>query len=1222
MSRYYLIRAGACLLALLLGLPAGRAQTATTQPANKLPPVEETKEGETSDEIQRLSPFVVEDTDGANTYIATSTLAGTRVRTDLKDTASAITVITSQFLKDTGVKSNQDLLIYTPSTEVAGMGGNFSGAAGSKSFNEASNIINPSNNNRVRGLDRADNTRDYFLTDIPWDSFNVGRIDLQRGPNSILFGVGSPAGIVNASVNDASFKNAYKLENVIDGYGSVRTSLDVNQVLLKKQLSLRLSALQDNRKYQQEPAFNNQKRIYGALRYSPNFFGEDNHTSLRVKFENGDVASNNPRILPPTDRITPWFTSAFNKATINTLSAGNGSLSTTNPIIKLYSPGGNISFQGAASTVDVRSFYEANSSNPTNIIVGMINNGMPGLNNGAYRALAVPVYTEYAKANLAGGSFYVDKVLTDSSVFNYYDNLLDGPNKHEWQSWQAGNIDLQQTFFKDMLAIDLTYDKQSYNNGQVSWLTGKDYSIGVDVNQTIADGSTNKNLGRPYVAASDAGGNFSTKIDRQSKRAIVTLDLKSEDIFGKGWVSYVLGRSVLTGLMAEDEKRQRSVVWAEHSTTPALIDLLGLQPTSLNSIAGTRAFDWVAYLGPTLNGASSASGANVSRLLTNINPGATSVVRYFNGTWNAAASVNKTDPYTYVDFNTNTTKTGTQADNPANYVGWTGGGVNWLSASNPKDFPSLVIGGNRQKFTDKSKGFTWQGYLLGGDLVPTFGWRKDTVVNYDLNAPTNSTTGIAALDYEFDPNNYRLAEGQSRNWSGVYHFPKKLVEKVMSGVSITALYNESTNFKADAPRRNLMGEIIANPQGKTREKGVVIGVLNDRVTFRANWFKTQMSNATLQSGASAIFGGGSYLMYQLTALGYTMAAMVQDAQAGISDGAGLDKYFADGGWTNYAYTDQVAGVTWSDNFTNTSASSPWQTASQTVKSTKMVQAWLNAPAFMNKSFFTFWNVPGAGLDPAAAKTTGKLHSALGPGGTTSPFGSFNYLVAIISPSASTLPVTTVDTLAKGQEFEIAANPIKNWNVSLNYVRTFATRTNLDYTTKVYMEQMNTFFSGDAGYLRLWGIPSYQASTLWRDNLWLPYQVALSSQGQSAPEVARWRLNTASNYLFSEGKLRGVNIGGAARLEAPRISGYRYSATLGYLDVGQPLMGPRDSHFDLWFGYTKKLNYGKLVWHGQVNFRNFGERTRLVPAYYEPDGSLALARIQEGMSWTLTNSVEF
>jgi len=1168
------------------------------------------------DEVYILSPFVVEDTQGDNSYRATSTLAGTRVRTDLNDVASAISVVTAQFLKDTGVKSNQDLLVYTPSTEVSGVGGNYSGYGGSKNYNESASLINPSNKNRVRGLDAADNTRDYFLTDIPWDSFNVGRIDLQRGPNSILFGVGSPAGIINASTNDAGYRRHYKYENVVDGFGSLRNSLDVNQVLLANELSLRVSLLDDREYYQQQPAFNHQKRIYTAARFDKKFFGEGSNTTFRVKFEDGKVNSNNPRVLPPADQITPWFNSIYNKVTVNTGTVGNGYLSSTSPAILLLRPGGVASLQGVSSGPDVKSYFTGGSSSPAQVIAGSINSG-PGWLVQAIRPLQMPTYGQYASANLPGGSFYVDKVLTDPSVFNFYDNLLDGPNKHEWQNWRAGNFDLQQSFFHDKLAFDFTYDRQSYTSGQSTLLTGGYYSINVDVNQILTDGSANPYLGRPYVAGSDASGNYSYTTVRQSKRGIVTADLKAEDYFGKSWLGKILGRHVLTGLANEDERDYKMTQWAGHATTTDLISLYGATSSSLNSITGFRAFDWIYYLGKSLSGVSTASGTNLSPINVTLTPNASNVVRYFNGTWNAASTVNKTDPFTYTDYNTGAPVVGTQADNPANYTGWTSGPVNWLSATNPNQFQSLVIGGDRQNYRDISKAFTWQGYLLDGDLVPTFGWRRDQVINYDTTAQTNQATGIAPVDYQIDPAGRRDTIGESRNWSGVYHIPKKLTEKILGGMSISLLYNDSSNFKADAPRRNLLGNIIPNPQGKTREKGIVVSLFKDRLTLKANWYKTLDSNATLASGASAILGSQGYEMYQLTAFGYVEAAMIQDNLKGIPDGGVSVSALPT--WVNYAYADGVPGVAAGDNLTNTSSTSAFQTAPQTVNMQKAVQAWLNVPSFLNSNFYKFWNVPGTGIDPSKATASGMLHDSFG--GTNS-YADFNYLVSILSPSASTLPVSTVDTLSKGQEYEVGFVPVKNWNIAINYVRTFATRTNLDASTIAYMTALNSFFSGDAGNVRLYGLSAYQVSTLWHKDLWLPYQVTLSSQGQSAPEVAPWRLNLVSTYTFDHGKAKGFMFGGAARLEASRISGYRYSSALGFLDVNKPIMGPEDTHLDLWVGYTKKLKYRDLVWHTQINLRNVGEKTRLVPTYYEPDGSLALARIQQGMTWQWSNSLEF
>lgn len=92
----------------------------------------------------------------------------------------------------------------------------------------------------------------------------MGRVDLQRGPNSILFGIGSPAGVINSSVNTASLKNANKVEVQISDLGSIRGTLDLNKVIIKNELAIRISALQDNTKFKQKPAYKDDKRMYRA----------------------------------------------------------------------------------------------------------------------------------------------------------------------------------------------------------------------------------------------------------------------------------------------------------------------------------------------------------------------------------------------------------------------------------------------------------------------------------------------------------------------------------------------------------------------------------------------------------------------------------------------------------------------------------------------------------------------------------------------------------------------------------------------------------------------------------------------------------------------------------------------------------------------------------------------------------------------------------------------
>ena len=145
--------------------------------------------GAKDEPVFELSPFEV--TSEGTGYTGATTLAGNHLNTEVRDIGNAVTVITAQFLKDIGATDNQTLLQYTTNTEVGSVFGNFVGAGDGSLVDESAHFTSPNQNTRIRGLTAADNTRDYFLTNIPWDGYNVDGVDLQRGPNSILFGQGS-----------------------------------------------------------------------------------------------------------------------------------------------------------------------------------------------------------------------------------------------------------------------------------------------------------------------------------------------------------------------------------------------------------------------------------------------------------------------------------------------------------------------------------------------------------------------------------------------------------------------------------------------------------------------------------------------------------------------------------------------------------------------------------------------------------------------------------------------------------------------------------------------------------------------------------------------------------------------------------------------------------------------------------------------------------------------
>ena len=1275
MNRLYSRLGAYALTSALCLITAGRlsAQTAAAPAAGK----------SADEETIVLSPFVVEASEDQG-YSAKDTLAGTRVRTELKDVASAISVVTQQFLKDTGAKNSADLLVYTPSTEVAGIRGNFSGVAGSGIYQE--NTI--SSTTRVRGLDSADNTRDYFLTDIPWDGFNVGRVDLQRGPNSILFGTGSPAGIINTSVNDASFKTAYNVENRIDEYGSNRNSISLNQELVKGVFAIRVAYLKDNELYEQKPAFNNTTRYYAAMRFDPKLFGEDNHTSIRVKYESGKVDSNNPRQIPPTDDISLWFKTGvdayghygYNHVIINQYSTSNPTAwGTTIAGEKGGAYTNGLGLQNAVRTYwpDISNYYESTpqsvnsvpnapipSGTPIKTIVNQPNIGLSLLNSGGgltagaahpnWLPLAIPSLNVYnvnlgtlgssipgGSTPIPGGNYYAAVTLQDPSIFNFYKLLGDGANKREFQKWNAFNMAIEQQLFHDHLGLQLAYDHQDYTSGAEQFMTGENYNINLDINATYADGTPNPNVGRPYFGngASAPGLNFSNRTVREGIRFTPTLELKASDFLGNTTLAKIIGKQNVTGVVERNTVVQEYINWARYATTPEYVQSNSTNNSAANTLNSNRSFEWWAYIGPSLLTAASPANAHLTNIQSVLAPPTSQYATVFNSTWKKPTNpndpnyVNPTAPYTYINYQTGGTTTGTQADNVANYVGWTTQNINWLRSSNASDFPSLVEAANRTRFRNISTGATWQGYLLGGDLVPTVGWRKDVITNYQTAAPTNSLSGYTSLDFNDNALSRTDVRGESKSWGGVYHLPKSLTSKLPWGTTVSFFYDRSSNFKADASRLSLAGLPIPNANGQTKEYGITITTLNDKLTLKVDKFKTKVANATLadtQGNSIAGLGSNGYVVGNGTQWGYAWATDLQE---------GLNGNIPNSNIWDYANADQLPRTTPAEiaaydlyNHKGGTFVDSGGTTHKYVGADAIIAAWLTAP--FPSSFFSSYN-QSPGINPSLAYSSGRLYNGyVGgiPGGIASGVNQGG-------GSSFGNHQTTVDNLSNGTEVELSYQPTKNWNITMNYSKVNATHENIDPVSQNFIADLTQFMNGPGGQVRMWynGGPALQNT--WNSSIVAPYAVLINQLGHAAPEVSPWRFNAVSTYSFDHGFLKGVFVGGAYRLEAGRIIGYaydpkyvnqissdpRYAAvkdlTLGGLNVDKPFIGKNDSHLDVWVGYSQKLTR-KINWRVQLNIRSVGEKDKLVASRINPDGSLALARIQQGTGYQLTNSFDF
>jgi len=1231
----------------LTNLP-GHAQNAVPAAQPGAPTLQSTDLGN-QEEVVNMSPFVVDATSGQNTYQADTTLAGSRVRTDLKDVASAISVVTSQFMKDTGATNNLTLLQYTPNTEVSGPYGNYAGVAGVFVAGPGERPLNnPGTNNRVRGLDSADQTRDYFLTDIPWDSFNVDRVDLQRGPNSILFGIGSPAGIINASVNTAAFNEAYTLENRVGSYGSLRNSLDFNHVLLDQELAIRVAVLDDDTKYQQDPAFDHDKRIYGAVKWDPKFLKtKSSTTSLRANFEHGVVTANRPHVLPPGDGITPFFdASTFNHTTYDPyyaweagiMPSGSGGTVTQpgqhlNPYLEQAGGNAQLQYSGTNAVIFGSAYGPGGSGGPGSPAAygigpdgGIISSiggfpfatpiGVGGYNH--YSIISNAYHPNNPAFQGANSGFYKDVPLTDPSIFDFYNHMLEGPTNEQGQDWTAFNLALEQTFLHDRLGLQVVYDHQKYHDFSEStfenYLTFDamantmnqpwPYSTSVTEYNGTGTPGTNPNAGRAEVVS--YGGNDGTGNAVYNTRSALRItgfgELRATDFLKPSVLADLLGRHLFNGLYSDDTLMSENRTWDRFAMDENFAAVDGNTNPDLHH--GERYLNLFSYLSAPLFSATSAHGLNIAPLTTNPSPQGPVTVSYFDSHWKW--SLNPSDP-TYVNPAAPWTNpaivagvantASTQSANPANYVGWTTGTFNVLNADKG-DINSLYTSGNKVKSETTSKGLTWQGFLWDDTIVATYGWRQDTEKSRFGYGTVSNVTGAVGMDYGLDPLDpiSGVSTGDSRTWGIVLHEPKILRGKLPLGTEISLTYSHGQNSRVES-RYGLDGNPLPNAGGLTKDYGVVINTLNNKLMLKATWYDTAVSNANLTSVGDTGLGGNAY--YAILLDGWTTGGALQDL-AGIAGAAPGWEYFWD----------------WTANDHKTGPSDPSSAAYQndpvTLHEKQAALAWLNnpPPATWSKNFgVPIVNMTAVNAGDWAHVTTNGTYNPLTD-------GQWAY-----TPTKGPATTATVNDVSKGLELEVVGQLTKNWNISLNASKQKAYQTSLGAEFVSFITAQYQRYQGVGGDLRLWSAGDQTVRDYYNQNVWAAFQFQLQTNGKMVSEMAPWRCNLVTSYVFDHGFLKDVNVGLGYRYQEGEILGYALNDAKDNLDVNRPYWGSSLEFVDCWAGYGRKLTK-KVNWHIQLNIHSIGDRARLTPISVQPDGSPAGERILEGQTWELTNTLSF
>ena len=252
------------------------------------------------DSTVRLSPFEVNEANKG--YYATNTMYGTRLNTKLEDLGSSISVVTKQQMSDFAMLDINDIFAYESGTEGTG---NHTDFAIDRNGMVADNIQNnPQGANRVRGGSAANISMDNFATSgrVPIDPINIDAVEISRGPNSSIFGLGQGSGTVNTITASANLsRETSTVETRVDSTGGYRASLDLNRPLLRDKLAIRANTVYQHDAYRLKPAGAVERRYNFMVRAQP-----FKNTNIKASYQVYDFFGTRPNSLTPRDAVSYW----------------------------------------------------------------------------------------------------------------------------------------------------------------------------------------------------------------------------------------------------------------------------------------------------------------------------------------------------------------------------------------------------------------------------------------------------------------------------------------------------------------------------------------------------------------------------------------------------------------------------------------------------------------------------------------------------------------------------------------------------------------------------------------------------------------------------------------------------------------------------------------------------------------------------------------------------
>ncbi len=448
---------------------------------------------EEDENIFIMSPFEVNTTADSG-YLATNTLAGTRINTSLRTTPSSISVFNMDFIDDIGANSIREAIDYSMTFHID------DGSTNGNHEQFGNGGI------QARGFARVEGTAvDFFNSENSTDAYNFERISFARGPNAILFGIGNPGGIINTVTKRARFSEAYVFEIEFDNWGSTRVSTDLNTVLIEDMLAVRLNLLRNERETHRENDWNDADRGHITLTFKP-----FDKTTIRFFYDQSDIKRSNQRRWIVRDGVTDWIAEGSRYVDYND-----------------FAPGGVIDFGAVRTEVNGLGGNFSNGDRPTILYTS---NGLVGTN------------FKYSSRTTGTGDQFVN---FEKFGWNRKDGLGGPVNTTDTDEESYMLIAEQQ--IGDNFFIEGAWRKEEFNRALQDNVNHGDIEPYIDIALRLPDGSPNPNFGSYFLETRPQRNNIFK--DFETTRLTASYDWDS----GIKW----LGRHQVAALVQNEERFTR-----------------------------------------------------------------------------------------------------------------------------------------------------------------------------------------------------------------------------------------------------------------------------------------------------------------------------------------------------------------------------------------------------------------------------------------------------------------------------------------------------------------------------------------------------------------------------------------------------------------------------------------------------------------------------------------